>query len=257
MARTMGAGFGSGVSARARRPGRVAALMPLALALLCVILSTVSVRPAAAAGSGALIPWAPESENPASNQTPVPPAQAMQDAANFNFLTAHVMAYAGQVPAMKQVNPALKVFAYMNATFAQAYQGTAFPDADYEHDAGGNKITNNKSGNFLMNPSSADWIQSRVAECISNVQQSGYDGCFLDLLGAAPLGNGFVTAPPINPATNAVWTRTDWLNATARTKRDGGVKSPGNPSIPLPIPKFVSFTGPSCTGGGSVREKFR
>ena len=27
---------------------------------------------------------------------------------------------------------------------------------------------------------------------------------------------------------------TDWLNATARTKREGGVKSPGIPSMPEP-----------------------
>jgi hypothetical protein len=116
---------------------------------------------------------------------------------------------------MKQVNPNLRVLAYMNATFAQAYQGTAFPDADYAHDANGNKITNIKSGNYLMDPVSPDWIQSRIAECEANVQQSGYDGCFLDLLGGAPIGSNFVTAPPIDPATKQPWTRSAWLNATA------------------------------------------
>ena len=50
--------------------------------------------------------------------------------------------------------------------------------------------------------------------------------------------------------------KTDWLNATARTKRDGGVKSPGNPSIPVPWPNGSSVTGPSFTGGTLVIEKF-
>lgn len=212
MVRIMGAGFGSGACSRARR---AAAVVPLLVALLSVSLSTVSVTTAAAAGSGALIPWAPESENPASNGTPVPPAQAMQDAANFNFLTAHAIAYAGEVPAMKQVNPNLKVFAYMNATFAQTYQGTTFPSQDYSLDAGGHKITNIKSGNFLMDPSQPDWIQSRIKECEANVAQSGYDGCFLDLLGAAPLGPTFVTGVPINKATSQPWTPNQWLGATA------------------------------------------
>jgi hypothetical protein len=211
MAQIVGAWLGGGARAR---PWRLTALLFLLLGLMAVGLSSSSV-PAVAAGSGALLPWAPQSENPGSNQAPVPFAQAMQDAANFNFITAHVIAYAGQVPAMKAVNPNLKIFAYMNATFAQSYEGTTFATQDYELDATGHKITNIKSGNFLMNPSQSDWIQSRINECQANVQQSGYDGCFLDLLGAAPLGPSFVTSAPINPATNQVWTKTQWLAATA------------------------------------------
>jgi hypothetical protein len=172
-------------------------------------------RPAAAAGSGVLIPWAPESENPHSNAAPVPPAQALQDAANFNFITAHVTAYAGQVPAMKAINPTLKVLAYMNATFAQSYQSTTYSAQDYARDAAGHKITNIKSGNFLMDPSQQDWINARINECETDIQQSGYDGCYLDLLGGAPLGPNFVTAPPMNQSTHQTWTRSQWISATA------------------------------------------
>ena len=50
--------------------------------------------------------------------------------------------------------------------------------------------------------------------------------------------------------------KTDWLNATARTKRDGGVKSPGSPSIPEPCPNGWSLTDPSVTGETFVIEKF-
>ena len=50
---------------------------------------------------------------------------------------------------------------------------------------------------------------------------------------------------------------TDWLKATARTKREGGVKSPGIPSIPEPWPSGSSVTDPSFTGGALLSEKFR
>jgi hypothetical protein len=187
----------------------------LVAAVLGAVLASALVRPASAAGSGVLIPWAPQSENRGSNKGPVSQAQARQDAANFNVITAHVIAYAGQVPAMKAINPALKVLAYMNATFAQNYEGTAYPATDYALDATGHKITNRKSGNFLMDPSQQDWINTRIKQCETNVQQSGYDGCYMDLLGAAPLNAGFVTAVPINQATHQAWTRAQWLSATA------------------------------------------
>ena len=37
-------------------------------------------------------------------------------------------------------------------------------------------------------------------------------------------------------------TKAVWLKNVARTKRDGGVKSPGNPSMPEPWPKDVNVT---------------
>ncbi len=185
--------------------------------MLAIALGTVpGSAPAGAAGSGALIPWAPQSENPGSNQGPVPPAEAMQDALNFNFLTAHVIAYAGQVPAMKAVNPNLKVFAYLNATFAQNSEGgTKWPAQDYSYDASGKRIRQVQSGNYLMDPSQSDWITNRINQCETDVEQSGYDGCYLDLLGGAPLGPGFVSATPMNKATNQPYTRGQWLAATA------------------------------------------
>jgi hypothetical protein len=139
----------------------------------------------------------------------------MQDAANFNVITAHVIAYEGQVPAMKVVNPNLRVLAYMNATFSQAYQGTTYPIQDYAVDAQGHRVTASKSGNFLMDPSNTDWINNRINQCEIDVEESGYDGCYLDLLGGAPVGSGFVTAPPINQSTHQPWTRSQWLTATA------------------------------------------
>src|ERR1700722_6406594 len=41
----------------------------------------------------------------------------------------------------------------------------------------------------------------------------------------------------------------DCENATARTKRDGGVKSPGRPRKPEPCPNCASLMPPRFTGG--------
>jgi hypothetical protein len=211
------------------------------VAVVALGLWSGSRQPAGAAGSGVLDPWAPQSETAGSNKAPVPPAQAMQDAANFNFLTAHVFAYAGQVPAMKAVNPNLKVFAYMNATFAQASEGTTWASQDYALDANGHKITQVKSGNFLMDPSQPDWINTRINECKTDLQLSGYDGCYLDLLGGAPLGPDFVTAPPINTATHQVWTRSQWVTATANLA--GMVRAAVHPTTVYGHPALVFGNG--------------
>jgi hypothetical protein len=47
----------------------------------------------------------------------------------------------------------------------------------------------------------------------------------------------------------------DWLNATARTKRDGGVKSPGRPSMPAPEPKALRVMGPTLAESTSFTER--
>jgi hypothetical protein len=200
--------------------------------LLTAVVLAVSVAgpaPAGAAGSGAIIPWALQNENPNANTTQVSQAQAVQDAVHFNFITAHSIAYScsvppptggclpSRVPAMKKANPKLRLFLYMNATFAQSYQppGTAgFSSSWYEKDAGGNYVRNPATGNYLMDPTNAGWIQHDATWC--RQQLAGYDGCYLDALGLAPLLNGYLSGLPINNATHLPWTKADWLKATAK-----------------------------------------
>src|SRR5579871_2038092 len=198
----------------------------LAAAVLAV--TVAGQAPVGAAGSGAIIPWALQNENPNANTTQIPQAQAVQDAQHFNFITAHSIAYAcsvppptggclpSRVPAMKKANPKLKIFLYMNATFAQSYQppgATGFDPTWYEKDASGKYVRNPGSGNYLMDPTNVGWIQHDAAWC--KQQLSGYDGCYLDALGLAPLLNGYLSGMPINNATHKPWTKPDWLKATA------------------------------------------
>ena len=193
-----------------------AVLAGLAMLTTLGMVATLTPAPAtASAGVGLLNPWAEENENPNPAQQPVPWSQAQQDAQYFNFIIAHPIDYQGEVAQMKQVNPRLVLLAYMNATFLQSGQpGGVLPESAYAHDKYGHRITNPSTGNILMNPQSQQWVETRVFECQTFLAQSNYDGCYLDLLGLAPLQTPFVSGVPINPITNKPYTTSDWLAAT-------------------------------------------
>jgi hypothetical protein len=213
-----------------RRPR--AALIAIAVLTTVSMIAVVSPDPATATGAGVglLNPWALESENPNPSQQPVPWSQAQHDATYFNFLIAHPIDYAGEVPQMKQVNPRLVLLAYMNATFIQSGQpGGVLPESAYAHDKNGHRITNPSTGNILMNPGSQQWVETRIYECQTFLAQSGYDGCYLDLLGLAPLSTPFVSAVPIDPATNKPYTTSEWLAATGALA--GAVRAAVHPHL--------------------------
>jgi hypothetical protein len=192
--------------------------------------SVMGIAPAGAVGSGGISAWALQNENPNSNYTPVSQTQAVQDAMHFNFITAHSIAYgcsvppppggcpASRVPAMRQANPKLTLLLYMNATFAQQDQGpgtaNGFDPSWYAKDSKGNYIRNPSSGNYLMDPTNSAWIQHDADWC--KQQLTGYDGCYLDALGLAPLLPGYLSAQPVDASTGKTWTKTDWLKATAQ-----------------------------------------
>jgi hypothetical protein len=189
-----------------------------AVALLGAAITTVPVGPASASsgpGPNPIQIWGLQSENINSNYVPVAPDQALLDAFHFTYITAHPVAYQGELAAMKAINPNLKIFAYENSVFAQNWQGSVYPDSWYLRDAYGNKVINPASGNFLMDPTQPGWIQDRISSCLQLMAQSGYDGCYLDMLGLASLRKGFVSAHPIDPHTNLQWALNDWITVTS------------------------------------------
>jgi hypothetical protein len=139
--------------------------------------------------------------------------EAVDVANRFDVISASPDTFRTHVGAMKEANPDLKLLVYLNGTFAQKGEATAFPESWYLRDAVGNKVTSVGYGNYAMNPSDVGWIDNRAKECASRISYSNYDGCFYDMLGTAPLDPGYLTALPINPATGKVWTRLEWLNA--------------------------------------------
>lgn len=183
----------------------------------CVLAATVLAgQPAgAAAGSGYLNPWALQSEDKGANQAPVPHERALADAKNFNVLIAHVIAYKDSLAEMRAANPNLKVYAYMNGTFAQSFEPPpTYPDSSYARNIDGDYAIKYGNHLYMMNPRDPTWIESRVQVCETKLRDSGYDGCFLDLLGVAPVNGTFIKPAPVNPATRQPWTQADWLAAT-------------------------------------------
>ena len=233
-----GVGQALGVTARARRTSRPAWMAPsvarrgllagFALLGACGLVAT-SMSSAAAAGTGVLSPWAVESENPNPSQKPVAVATAVKDAHDFNLIIAHPVDYQGDVAQMRAANPRLVLLAYENATFAQKAQGAGLPESAFSHDKNGNRIKNPATGDLLMDPSNQAWITTRMFECKSFVASTGYDGCYLDLLGLAPLKTPFVSGVAINVATGQPWTPAQWLQATGWLA--GAVRAAVHPAV--------------------------
>ena len=191
------------------------------LSVALVAASSTSVPAQAAAQNGGVRTWSPISERSAELGT-VTRERALTVARSFNVVTALRETFQGHVAAMKAANPDLTILVYTNAMFAQSGQGSAFPASYYMYDAQGQKVRTTKYGNYMMNPYSLEggeagnsWANERYRQCRNALDASGYDGCFLDVLGDAPLKKGYTTTTPVNPRTGQPWTTTDYLAATS------------------------------------------
>jgi hypothetical protein len=194
----------------------------LALATLTAL--AVVPAPAMAAPPAAdrfLKVYAPENESFAGARSL---EQALADAENYDMITARLNSYKGHVAAMTAANPDLVIIAYLNGTFAQKTEGTKYPESWYARDAYGRKVTSKGYGNYLMDPRNPEWIQNRTAFCNTLMQSTGYGGCMLDMLGTAPTMPSYVSSPPVDPRTDALWTAVDWQAATTAlaAQVDGG-----------------------------------
>lgn len=152
------------------------------------------------------------------NNTGVTPTaqQAVAQARRFDIIVANAWMYRNYVSQMRAANPNLKLYVYLIGTFAMN-GGTGYPSDLYAHDAGGNKVKSVGYDNYLMDISNPVWTQDVVSRCKSLLATSHYgNGCFLDTMGTAPLEPGYMTGMPVDPATNKVWTKADWLSATTK-----------------------------------------
>jgi hypothetical protein len=195
---------------RARACRLLAVSLALALASSGATAATPWSRDAAAVSGRFLKTFAAANERPTARTR----EQAVADARRFDVISATVGTYRGHAAAMRAANPALILLAYLNGTFAQSSQGTAYPESWYARDRNGRKVTSRGYGNYLMDPTNAGWISHRADTCRQLMAESGYGGCMLDMLGTAPTDPGYVSSPAINPATRNPWTAPEWLRAT-------------------------------------------
>jgi len=170
--------------------------------------------------------WAPEHAGQDHTHTRT---EAIRTAKRFDVIVATKEAYRDHVGAMRKANPDLVLLVYLNGTFAQKNQGSAYPAQWYSRDANGDKIRSKGYGNYLMDPSKWGWIRSRAQTCARFLTSSGYDGCFLDMLGTTPLDPGYLTGKPINATTDDPWTPRQWLSATGAL--GASVKSAVSPAL--------------------------
>lgn len=140
--------------------------------------------------------------------------RAVRQARHFDMIVALKGTYANYVDDMRAANPHLTLLVYLNGAMAQANEGSTYPADWYATDANGQRVKSLGFGNFLMKPDQAGWVKDVADRCTSYMKESGYDGCFLDVLGTAPLNPSYVTSLPQNPATGRTWTESAWLAAT-------------------------------------------
>ena len=159
--------------------------------------------------------WAAENESRTHDPTR---SHALTDARRLQAISALRVTYPNVIGSMRAVNPDLRVYAYVMGTFAWKSQppGT-FPDSWYLKDADGSYVRSigEWSGQYLMDPSQPGWVRDRVRTCGRFLQESGYDGCMVDVLGLAPLNGSFTSAVPVDPRTGRPWEPDDWIEATA------------------------------------------
>jgi hypothetical protein len=142
-------------------------------------------------------------------------SMALRQARNFDIIAAHLATYKPWVSQMKAVNPDLELDVYVNGTFSSTKSSTQYPESWYARDANGNKIMAKGFNTWLMDPRSAGWIGEVTALCQYRLSYSGYDGCFLDVLGTSGLNPTSVTSLPVDPRTGVEWTKKAWMDATS------------------------------------------
>jgi len=137
--------------------------------------------------------------------------------------------YTPWITDMKTANPNLKILMYVGATAVGV--GKTLPDGYYAHDSAGNRIQLRDWPVYQMEPSSSGWRSYVASRCTSLLTTSGYDGCFFDQLGPAPLNIGYVTGIPVNPATGNKYTTPEWLAQTSALAASVGASVAPKPVI--------------------------
>ena len=161
--------------------------------------------------------WAPEFMANGTGVTSYQATQslALRQAEHFDIIVAHLATYRPWVSQMKSVNPDLELNVYVNGTFSSSKSSTLYPSSWYARDKGGNKIMAKGFNTWLMDPRNPGWIGEVTSLCQYRLSYSGYDGCFLDVLGTSGLNPTSVTGLPIDPRTGTEWTKRAWMEATS------------------------------------------
>jgi hypothetical protein len=154
-------------------------------------------------------------------------SRALADAEDFSLLVAHERTYEGHVSAMHSANPDLVVLTYVNAVYAESGKWSTYPDSWFAKNKDGVRVKSTQFGNYVMDVSNPNWWNNRADKCESLINDNGYDGCFLDLLGTGPLVAGQSNVMPYNSSTGQDWTYQQWMAQTVKLANRVESRVPG------------------------------
>ena len=136
--------------------------------------------------------------------------------------------YGNMIAQLHAWNPELKVLVYDLGPYTQSGASeyatlmTEHPDY-FARNAAGNLITVKAAGgspafakNTLMNEGNPGWQAWEAQRVASNIAKWGFDGAYIDSMGAGPF-SGTTTGVPINPSTGQAYTEAQWMEASGQT----------------------------------------
>jgi len=140
--------------------------------------------------------------------------------------------------AMRQANPGVALYVYVNGELAQSKDCPTFPASWYLYSKSGAKVKSGTNGNCAMYPLSTQgwngykgWIDYVQHQCADGLRTAPLaNGCFVDQISSA-LNSGFATALPVDPATRALYRASTWMGQMGQIGQ-----------------RIQSFTGKSVVG---------
>jgi Hypothetical glycosyl hydrolase family 15 len=126
--------------------------------------------------------------------------------------------------ALVKLNPNVQVYVYLNSMLSTP-NGPTFPPSWYLHDALGRRVQSAKFRAYLMNPLSTstfdgasgwtNYVSRSCSAILASIHVAR--GCFLDMLGPAPLSAGYDLnrVAPVAPGTSAAIPASRYLHQTA------------------------------------------
>lgn len=152
--------------------------------------------------------------------------EALQVAKDHNVVVAMRNVLKDHADAMRAANPNLVLLVYVNATF----QGNGLNSAWYARNKNGNKVyAKDWPNTYFMNMNTPAYRSYIAERCTEQITASGYDGCFLDVLGSGPLWGDYMSSMPINSATGKAWTHNQWIAQAVKIVDQTKAKNPGRP----------------------------
>ncbi len=187
------------------------------LASLCVVCAVLNWSSAAASAasttSSGVHLFAGLQGNQSATQADAVSAARMSDVVSGLAVQLHKFG-----PAMRQANPNVALYVYVNGELAQSKDCSTFPASWYLHTKSGAKVKSGTIGNCAMYPLSTQpwngyngWIDYVRHQCADGLRTAPLaNGCFVDQISSA-LNSGFATGLPVDPATRALYRASTWM----------------------------------------------